>query len=113
MSACVTELRTRVFRVPTDRPEADGTIAWDSTTLALVEAQADSGECGLGFSYTAAGGGSGVSNVLPPTVVGRDGARATDVAAHGCGRAKHRQTGCCRQRDFGGGHCAVGRARQG
>ena|ERR1051326_7238960 len=76
MSACVTELRTRVFRVPTDRPEADGTIAWDSTTLVLVEAQADSGECGLGFSYAAAAAASVVCDVLVPIVVGSDVARA-------------------------------------
>ena len=32
-------LETQVFCIPTDRPEADGTIAWDSTTLLLVEAR--------------------------------------------------------------------------
>jgi len=34
----VAELRTAVFRVPTDRPEADGTFQWDCTTVVLVEA---------------------------------------------------------------------------
>jgi hypothetical protein len=28
------------FTLPTDGPEADGTFAWDSTTLVLVEASA-------------------------------------------------------------------------
>ena len=30
----------RSFRIPTDAPEADGTIAWDATTLVLVEVEA-------------------------------------------------------------------------
>ena len=41
--ATVAHLETRVYRIPTDRPEADGTIAWDSTTMLLVEAVAESG----------------------------------------------------------------------
>ena len=28
------------FTIPTDKPEADGTIAWDSTTLIVVEVPA-------------------------------------------------------------------------
>jgi L-alanine-DL-glutamate epimerase-like enolase superfamily enzyme len=39
-----------VYRIPTDAPESDGTFAWDSTTLVLVEATA--GETtGIGFTY--------------------------------------------------------------
>ena len=32
--------RRSAFRIPTDAPEADGTIAWDRTTLVLVEVEA-------------------------------------------------------------------------
>ena len=39
--------------VPTDAPEADGTLAWDKTTLVLVTARAG-GQQGIGWSYTAA-----------------------------------------------------------
>lgn len=38
------------YTIPTDFPEADGTIAWDATTLVLVEATAG-GKRGLGWSY--------------------------------------------------------------
>lgn len=38
------------FTIPTDRPESDGTYAWDKTTLVLVEAAAG-GVQGLGYSY--------------------------------------------------------------
>ena len=39
--------------VPTDAPEADGTLAWDKTTLVLVTAHAG-GQQGIGWSYAAA-----------------------------------------------------------
>src|ERR1051325_4710122 len=46
--AHITELETSIYTVPTDRPEADGTMRWDSTTLLLIEVVADSGQRGLG-----------------------------------------------------------------
>ena len=73
----VTELRTSVYRVPTDRPEADGTFEWDCTTLVLVEAVASSGQCGLGFSYCASAAADVVHDMLAPIVVG---ARTDEVA---------------------------------
>jgi L-alanine-DL-glutamate epimerase-like enolase superfamily enzyme len=38
------------FRIPTDAPEADGTLAWDATVLVVVELQA-AGASGLGYGY--------------------------------------------------------------
>jgi L-alanine-DL-glutamate epimerase-like enolase superfamily enzyme len=46
----VTDSKVSVFEIPTETPEADGTIEWDSTTLLLVEVHAD-GKTGLGYSY--------------------------------------------------------------
>ena len=37
----VQRIDVSVYRIPTDRPEADGTIAWDATTMALVNVAAD------------------------------------------------------------------------
>jgi hypothetical protein len=34
--ATVAHLQTHVYRFPTDRPEADGTNAWDATMMLLV-----------------------------------------------------------------------------
>lgn len=42
--------RVSVYRIPTDSPESDGTLEWDSTTLVLVEVAAG-GKQGLGYSY--------------------------------------------------------------
>jgi L-alanine-DL-glutamate epimerase-like enolase superfamily enzyme len=69
-SAGITDLRTSVYRVPTDRPEADGTFQWDCTTMLLVEAVADSGQRGCGFSYCAGAAANVVHHVLAPIVVG-------------------------------------------
>lgn len=38
------------FTIPTDAPEADGTLAWDSTTLVVAEIRA-ANESGLGYTY--------------------------------------------------------------
>jgi L-alanine-DL-glutamate epimerase-like enolase superfamily enzyme len=38
------------YTVPTDRPESDGTLEWDSTTIVVVEVSAG-GETGIGWTY--------------------------------------------------------------
>ena len=40
LSATVDEVDVAVYTVPTDQPEADGTCAWDATTMVLVEVRA-------------------------------------------------------------------------
>jgi L-alanine-DL-glutamate epimerase-like enolase superfamily enzyme len=39
------------YTIPTDQPEADGTMHWDSTTLVVVEV-AGGGKTGLGYTYS-------------------------------------------------------------
>lgn len=46
----ISELSARAYTIPTDAPEADGTLEWDSTTLVLVTAKAG-GETGIGWTY--------------------------------------------------------------
>src|SRR5689334_19394590 len=48
--APIESITVRAFKVPTDSPESDGTLQWDSTTLVLVCISA-AGEHGLGFTY--------------------------------------------------------------
>src|SRR5437588_2757390 len=43
-------MRVSVFEIPTDAPESDGTLEWDSTTVVVVEVDAG-GQTGLGFTY--------------------------------------------------------------
>ena len=46
-------IRARAFTIPTDKPEADGTISWDSTTMIVVQVSAG-GKAGLGYTYSGA-----------------------------------------------------------
>ena len=46
----VGELEVEAFTIPTDAPEADGTLRWDATTIVVVHAPAG-GVTGLGYSY--------------------------------------------------------------
>jgi L-alanine-DL-glutamate epimerase-like enolase superfamily enzyme len=48
--APIRHVSARAYEIPTDGPEADGTLDWDSTTLVLVEIEAG-GETGLGYTY--------------------------------------------------------------
>jgi len=43
-------VQASAYRIPTDAPESDGTLAWDSTTLVLAEISAG-GKTGIGYSY--------------------------------------------------------------
>jgi len=67
----VERLRARAFTVPTDAPEADGTLSWSSTTLVLSEVSAG-GQKGLGFSYGAGAAAALVQELLCDAVVGMD-----------------------------------------
>lgn len=49
-SAPISRVSVSAHTVPTDLPEADGTVAWDSTTIVIVEAEA-SGKKGIGYTY--------------------------------------------------------------
>jgi len=66
----VREVMTAVCVIPTDAPEADGTLAWDRTTMVLASAQAGA-ERGIGWTYGAAAAQSVITEVLAGAVVGR------------------------------------------
>lgn len=38
--AAIETLQASVYQIPTDAPEADGTLAWSTTTLVVAEARA-------------------------------------------------------------------------
>jgi len=48
--ALLDALRVAARTIPTDAPESDGTLSWDSTTIVLVEVVAG-GVAGLGWTY--------------------------------------------------------------
>ena len=66
MSAVET-LDVSAFTIPTDAPESDGTLKWDSTTIVVVEARSGS-SCGLGWTYAPEAAGKVVEDFLAPIV---------------------------------------------
>lgn len=47
---CIDEIAVSTYSIPTDAPESDGTLSWDSTTLVLAEIRAGD-QTGLGYTY--------------------------------------------------------------
>jgi L-alanine-DL-glutamate epimerase-like enolase superfamily enzyme len=69
--AIITSSSVQVFTVPTDAPEADGTLAWDSTTLVLVTLHCGK-VSGLGYTYADAAAGKFAEPLLSKVVDGQD-----------------------------------------
>jgi L-alanine-DL-glutamate epimerase-like enolase superfamily enzyme len=70
-SISVERIEVSAYTVPTDSPESDGTLRWDSTTMVLVEA-IGGGRRGLGYTYGDVSVGKFVESKLASTVEGAD-----------------------------------------
>ena len=67
--AAVAELTAAAYTIPTDAPEADGTLQWDSTTLVIAQARCED-TVGVGYTYGSAAVVPVITGVLAETVVG-------------------------------------------
>jgi L-alanine-DL-glutamate epimerase-like enolase superfamily enzyme len=67
---CVESVEASAYTVPTDRPEADGTLTWDATTLVLVQVRCDE-QVGTGWTYGSPACVEVVNALLRPLLVGR------------------------------------------
>ena len=83
----VTEVTSIAYRIPTDKPEGDGTLTWDSTVMVVVKVSAG-GEQGLAWTYCAEAAKTVVDEKLSGVVEGVD---ALDVPA-----ANHNMMKSCR-----------------
>lgn len=66
----VEDVSAAAYQIPTDQPEADGTIAWNSTTLIVVRVRGG-GHTGVGYTYAGPGVTAVVDGPLASAVVGR------------------------------------------
>jgi L-alanine-DL-glutamate epimerase-like enolase superfamily enzyme len=64
-------IEVSAYVIPTETPESDGTLAWDQTTVVLVEIAAG-GIRGLGWSYADGATAALVRDALAGEVKGRD-----------------------------------------
>ncbi len=67
----IKKLEVSAYSIPTDQPESDGTIKWDSTTIVIVECHAG-GKRSLGYSYADAATAKLIDSKLKDVVLGRD-----------------------------------------
>src|SRR6185312_3296724 len=77
MDARIEKLDITAYTIPTDFPEADGTLSWNSTTIVVVEATAG-GVRSIGYSYADTATARLILDLLSSIVIGRD---AMDVPA--------------------------------
>jgi len=66
----IDEVTAAVYQVPTDRPEADGTLTWDKTTLITARVTAG-GTSGLGYTYASGACKPLIEGELADAVAGR------------------------------------------
>lgn len=69
--APIERIEVSVYKIPTDRPESDGTLEWDSTTLVVVELACEPHR-GLGFTYADVATGKLIEDKLARVVMGID-----------------------------------------
>ena len=71
VEAPVESIHVSAYELPTDEPESDGTLEWDSTTMVVVEVGAG-GATGLGYTYADVAAAKLVDSKLAELVHGRD-----------------------------------------
>jgi L-alanine-DL-glutamate epimerase-like enolase superfamily enzyme len=71
VEAPIEALEVHPYLIPTEGPEADGTLEWRQTLLLLVEIRGG-GLTGLGYSYASYGSAYVTKELLADIVIGRD-----------------------------------------
>jgi L-alanine-DL-glutamate epimerase-like enolase superfamily enzyme len=67
----IERLDVRVFSIPTDAPESDGTARWTETTMVLVQVHGG-GRVGLGYTYAARAAAELIRHTLSRCAMGRE-----------------------------------------
>jgi L-alanine-DL-glutamate epimerase-like enolase superfamily enzyme len=66
----VTSVQAATYVIPTDQPEADGTLTWDQTAMVVVHTAAG-GHDGIGWTYASPAAQQVVTGMLADVVEGR------------------------------------------
>lgn len=67
----IQKIAVSAYTIPTDAPEADGTYAWEKTTIVIVEVSAG-GKRGLGYTYADISTARLIESLLSKEVEGRN-----------------------------------------
>lgn len=71
MDTKITSISTKAYKVPTDKPEADGTFEWDSTEMVTVEIEGG-GKKGIGYTYAQSSTANFIDSYLKNKILGKD-----------------------------------------
>ena len=74
--ATIDALEVGIYKVPTDAPESDGTLQWQSTTMVTVHASAGNRQ-GLGYTYADRATAAVIHDTLREQVIGGDAMAVT------------------------------------
>ena len=77
-SVPIKRVESSVFTVPTDAPEADGTFAWNKTTMVLVEITAG-GKTGIGYTYSDESAATLIHKSLAKLIEGKDALANSEI----------------------------------
>jgi L-alanine-DL-glutamate epimerase-like enolase superfamily enzyme len=77
-SVPIRTLQVSAYTIPTDSPESDGTIEWDSTTIVVVQIEAGDRR-GLGYSYADSSTAELIQKKLRDLVIGQDAFRHPQI----------------------------------
>jgi L-alanine-DL-glutamate epimerase-like enolase superfamily enzyme len=67
----IKDIAVSAYKIPTDKPESDGTLKWESTTMIVVEVAA-AGKKGLGYTYANQSTVPFIQSILKDQVIGID-----------------------------------------
>jgi len=67
----IESVEVSAYSIPTDAPESDGTLTWDSTVLVLVGVRAG-GLVGTGYTYAGTAAATVVRSMLADVITGED-----------------------------------------
>ena len=70
-AAPITAIASEAYRVPTDGPEADGTLEWDSTTMIVARVSSGDHE-GIGWTYAGRASQAVIDDTLSTVVMDGD-----------------------------------------
>lgn len=70
-NVAIEKVNVSAYTIPTDFPESDGTLEWNSTTIVLVEVAAGN-KRGLGYSYADGSAAHLINSLLAKIIEGRD-----------------------------------------
>ena len=65
------EIKVNAYTIPTDFPESDGTLEWDSTTVVIVHVSTGD-VTGFGYSYAPAAAASFIKSTFSELLIGMD-----------------------------------------